>query len=134
MGASGTMENDNIGTNTILSFAEWEELNAKIPYSERTFLQQGNYLVGWRNSMPWAWKGMSLAYDKWAEKKWTSEECQSREILKKAWRFGQAYAAKVALGEIKVVLKDEDGNVIPDKYRERLDVEEAADLILTTFF
>lgn len=49
-----------------------------------TFKQYGNYVEGWRQSMPWAYKGMSIAYDRWAEKHWNGVCCDA-ECLRKVW-------------------------------------------------
>jgi uncharacterized protein with ParB-like and HNH nuclease domain len=38
--------------------------------------------------MFWAYKGMSIAYDKWAETKWNEE--QDKERLIDAWKMGLA--------------------------------------------
>ena len=75
----------------ILTFEEWLALDKRVPEREWTVKQYGDYLQGWRNSMPWAWRGMSLAYDGWAEGVW--ESCPDREKLRVIWATGLKWCA-----------------------------------------
>ena len=42
--------------------------------------------------MPWAWSGMSVGYDQWAERRWA--DVPDRERLRRAWAEGMALCAK----------------------------------------
>lgn len=66
------------------------------PPENYSFAQYGRYLEGWRQSKPWAFKGMSLAYDAWAETRWS--DCPSLERLRDGWNDGLAIRAKSIFG------------------------------------
>lgn len=74
------------------SFEQWCEINAHTPESSWTIRQYGNYIQGYRDSLPWAYSGMSLAYDKWAESRW--QVIQDKKRLMLAWQRGLALKAK----------------------------------------
>lgn len=82
---------DDIGScrsgEVAMIFEEWMKENCSPP-DNYSFAQYGRYLEGWRNSMPWAYKDMSLAYDAWAESHW--EKVDNTAKLKQAWRDGQS--------------------------------------------
>lgn len=94
---------------------EWMAANAS-PGQAMTFRQYSNYITGWRNSMPWAYRGMSLSYDCWAESK--CDEVQGRDRLKLAWKEGLALCARAWL------------DPVDHAWRHRT-LEEAADFMLT---
>ena len=95
----------------MLTFEEWLSSDERIPKEKWTFKQYGDYALGWRNSMPWAYKGMSLAYDQWAEKRY--QDFPYKEKLKFAWNMGmQNNYERLQRGD------------------EQLSCEEAADLVL----
>lgn len=96
------------------TFDEW--MADKLPPKHMTLNQYSNYALGWRNSMPWAYKGMSIAYDAWAEKNWPM--VQSVEHLKKGWEYGLALKGHALRSQ-------------HDKRWLHASVEEAADFGLT---
>lgn len=69
----------------MISFDTWMADNCTPP-ANYSYAQYGRYLEGWRNSMPWAYKGMSLAYENWAETKWDIFPHKERLIM--AWQLG----------------------------------------------
>lgn len=75
----------------IPTFDEWMAANCT-PSENYTFGQYGKYIEGWRNSLPWARKGMSVAYDNWAESRW--EDIQDKQKPTEAWKMGLALTAK----------------------------------------
>lgn len=70
----------------VTDFKSWAAENAAVPMEDWTFRQYGNYVEGWRRSKPWAYKGMSVAYDWWAESKWNTVPDVKR--LMDAWFKG----------------------------------------------
>jgi hypothetical protein len=99
----------------IQTLEEWMAENTT-PDAAMTYRQFSNYIIGWRNSMPWAYRGMSLSYDRWAESKW--DEVQDRDRLKLAWKEGLALRSKAWL------------DPVDHAWRHRT-LEEAADFMLT---
>lgn len=73
----------------IQTFDEWMHANCK-PAENYSFAQYGRYVEGWRNAMPWAHKGMSVAYDRWAESRWDDLAAlpNPKEWAKMAWEMG----------------------------------------------
>lgn len=96
-------------------FEEWLEANCTPP-ENYSLVQYGCYIEGWRNSMPWARKGMSIRYDKWAESRW--DDIQDKEKLEEAWFMGLALVAKAITNT-------------HDKAWLGKSIEEAADFSLT---
>lgn len=86
------------------------------PPANYSFAQYGRYIEGWRNSMPWAYKGMSLAYDNWAESRW--EEIQDKERLMLAWKEGMGLCAKAYMQDVDTAWRGKS-------------VEDSADFALT---
>lgn len=116
----------------MLTFDEWIDSEKRIPRNEWTLSQYGKYAEGWRNSLPWAYSGMSISYDKWAELKWHS--IQDKNKLKEAWRLGLGLCANSILVNTKVRKKDADRFEEPtDTNWKNKSVEEAADFILNVF-
>lgn len=76
----------------MMTFEQWLTLDKRIPEKEWTYRQYGNYLEGWRNSLPWAWVGMSEKYDRWAEGKWPLMPI--KEKLIQAWKWGLAISIR----------------------------------------
>lgn len=102
-------------SNCMQTFDEWMKENCN-PADNYTFAQYGRYADGWRNSMPWSYRGMSISYDNWAQSRWG--EIQNKEWLMLAWKEGLAICAKAYLQDI-------DTN-----WRGKT-VEDAADFMLT---
>lgn len=98
----------------IPTFDEWMAENAS-PAENYSFAQYGRYAEGWRNSMPWAYRGMSIAYDRWAESRWDQIKDKDRLVL--AWKEGLALKAKALSG--------------PDQAWRGRTTEDAADFMLT---
>lgn len=97
------------------TFDDWMAANCNPPQNY-SLLQYSRYIEGWRNSMPWAYPGMSIAYDRWAETRWS--EIQNKDRLKLAWKEGLAIRAKAYLQNIDTVWRWKS-------------VQEAADFALT---
>ena len=84
----------NAAENAHESFDDW--LNRVCnPAPNFTFAQYARYIEGWRASKPWAYSGMSVAYDYWAEQRW--DENPSQSDLRLAWQQGMALRAKSIL-------------------------------------
>lgn len=77
------------------AFEEWMTANCDPP-ENYSYFQYSNYIIGYQNSKPWAYKGMSVAYYAWAESKWT--EHPDKDKLIQAWRDGLAISAKSIQG------------------------------------
>lgn len=101
----------------ISTFEDWFTENCS-PSQIVTFAQYGRYIQGWRNSMPWAYKNMSLAYDAWAEKNW--EKYPYKQQLIDSWKRALARHAKA-------VIETHDKKVLKES------VQETADFELTVF-
>lgn len=95
------------------TFEEWVKQNVTKPEKDWTFRDYANYVTGWRNSLPWAYKGMGVAYDQWAEKQLEKHKI---EDLRLAWKYGLAVKAKYQT-----------------TYKS-VSVEDAADMILYSYF
>lgn len=87
------------------TFEEWLAKDTRLPREQWTFKQYGNYADGWRNSMPWAHKGMSVAYDRWAEEKWAY--FPDKDWLQVAWKMGlQSNHERLERGESALSAED----------------------------
>ena len=111
------------------SFDEWMSKNNHT-LEGKTFLQYAHYIEGWQKTFPWYYRGMSLAYNAWAEKRW--EEIQDKDRLIKAWKDGLA----IKLRSFMINKKEKPGD--EDKWERSIDrgwlgktAEEAADFMLT---
>ena len=81
----------------MIPFDRWLSENCTPP-ANYSLAQYARYVEGWRNSMPWAYAGMSLAFDRWAENQW--DAVKDADCLKRAWRYGMAIIARARQSEI----------------------------------